>query len=492
MLPSALYRPSLALLTDLYQLTMVQGYHRSGKAMDEAVFHLFFRKPPFGGGYTIAAGLAPAIDWIRSLKFDESDLAYLGGLKAPGGGTLFGADFLKWLAAQPITLDVDAIPEGSVVFPHQPLIRVRGPLWQCQLVETALLTIVNFQTLIATKAARIVLAARGNPVVDFGLRRAQGIDGAISATRAAMIGGVVATSNVLAGKLLGIPVRGTHAHSWVMSFPTELEAFEAYADAMPENTLLLVDTYDTIEGVKNAIKVGKKLQAKGHRLIGVRLDSGDLAYLSQQARAMLDAAGLPGASIVASNDLDEHTIENLKHQHAKIDTWGVGTRLITAHEQPALGGVYKLGAIRSEGGPWRPVIKAGEQSAKSSIPGILGVKRFQSGPTFIGDMIHDELQPSTARAIVDPTDPTRRRTLQGHITELLKPVLRKGAMVGELPTIADAADRRLHELNSLHEAIKRLMNPHEYPVGLEPGLAQRRHDMILAAKPARHTEGAAS
>ncbi|MFZ4575820.1 MAG: nicotinate phosphoribosyltransferase, partial [Phycisphaerales bacterium] len=429
-MPLDLYRPSLALLTDLYQLTMVCAAWKNGRHNTPAVFHLSFRKNPFAGGYTIAAGLAPAVEWLSALRFTDDDVDYLRSLLGADRSPLFPDDFLRWLRATPITLDLDAAPEGSLVFPHEPLVRVRGPLWQCQLIETAFLNLINFQSLIATKAARICSAAAGDPVIDFGLRRAQGIDGAISATRAAWIGGIAATSNVLAGKLLGIPVRGTHAHSWVMSFDTELEAFHAYARAMPHNTLLLVDTYDTLEGVRHAITVAASLHATGHRLLGIRLDSGDLAYLSIKARELLDAAGLTDAKIVASNDLDEHTIQSLKHQGAKVDTWGVGTRLITGHDQPALGGVYKLGAMQDPGGSWRPVVKASEQLAKASIPGTLGVRRFTSNGKLVADMIYDQsLAAATSGVIIDPADPIRRRSVSGESSELLQPVMREGQPV---------------------------------------------------------------
>lgn len=483
-----LYRPSLALLTDLYQLTMVCAAWKAGRHNLGAVFHMSFRKPPFGGGYTVAAGIGPAMDWLTSLRFDKSDIDYLAGLAAAKGERLFPREFLEWLSNARLTLDVDTVAEGSVVFPHEPLVRVRGPFWQCQLVETALLNIINFQSLIATKAARICAAAGGDPVIDFGLRRAQGIDGALSATRAAWIGGIAATSNVLAGKLLGIPVRGTHAHSWVMSFGDEQDAFRAYADAMPHNTLLLVDTYDTLEGVRHAIDVGHELKRHGHRLLGIRLDSGDLAYLSIQARAMLDAAGLTDAKIVASNDLDEGTIESLKHQGAKIDTWGVGTRLVTGHDQPALGGVYKLGAMETTPGAWTSVVKASEQLAKASVPGVLGVRRFTSDGKMVADMIYDESLAGTPRdMIVDPKDPTRRRRVGGSFVELLEPAVRNGSQVAGSPTLADARARCERDLAMLDPACKRLLNPHEYPAGLEESLHEKRLQMIAAVRHAKNT-----
>ncbi len=297
-----------------------------------------------------------------------------------------------------LKIDIDAMPEGTVAFPHEPLLRVRGPIIECQILETALLNILNFQTLIATKASRVVHAAQGDQVLEFGLRRAQGIDGALAASRAAYIGGCHATSNVLAGKLFGIPVRGTHAHSWVMSFENELEAFAAYAQAMPNNCVFLVDTYDTLEGVRNAIRIGNVLRDSGHRMVGIRLDSGDLAQLSVDARKLLDEAGFTDASIVASNDLDEKLIESLKHQGAKISIWGVGTKLVTAYDQPALGGVYKLGAIQDSDGRWVPKIKLSEQLIKTSTPGILQVRRYFHQGCMAADRIWNELEEPTPEA----------------------------------------------------------------------------------------------
>ena len=305
---------SLALLTDLYELTMAYGYWRLGKSEQEATFHLFFREPPFAGGYAVSAGIGPALDYLGCFGFDTTDIDYLASLRGNDGQPLFASDFLAFLASLRLTCDVDAMPEGTVAFPQEPLLRVRGPILQCQILETALLNMINFQTLIATKAARICRATQGEPVLEFGLRRAQGIDGGLAASRAAYVGGCAATSNVLAGKLYGIPVRGTHAHSWVMSFDTEEEAFAGYAQAMPNNCVFLVDTYDTIQGVRHAVEVGKQLRSRGHEMIGIRLDSGDLAYLSIEARKMLDDAGFTDTTIVASNDLDERIIESLKTQ----------------------------------------------------------------------------------------------------------------------------------------------------------------------------------
>src|SRR5512147_560182 len=281
------YRPSLALATDLYQLTMAQAYRHSGRAEEEAVFHLFFRRNPFGGGFAVACGLARALDFLEGFHFTAEDVAYLAGLAGNDGRPLFDPGFLRELGGLRLRCDVDAVPEGTVVFPYEPLVRVSGPILHAQLVETGLLNFVNFETLIATKAARMCLAARGDEVVDFGLRRAQGPDGGLGASRAAYVGGCSATSNVLAGRLFGLPVKGTHAHSWVMAFDTEAEAFEAWAQAQPNNGVFLVDTYDTLQGVRSAVEVGKWLAERGHRLGGIRLDSGDLAYLSIEARKIL-------------------------------------------------------------------------------------------------------------------------------------------------------------------------------------------------------------
>jgi nicotinate phosphoribosyltransferase len=480
-----LYAPSLALLTDLYQLTMAQGYWKLGMADRQAVFHLYFRKAPFAGGYTIAAGLEDAVALIQQLRFDSTDAAYLATLKGNDNQPLFAARFLKYLSALELTVDLDAIPEGTVVFPGEPLIRVTGPLLQCQLLESALLNL-NFQTLIATKAARICQAARGDAVMEFGLRRAQGIDGSITASRSAYIGGCSSTSNVLAGKLFGIPVGGTHAHSWVMSFDDELESFEAYARAMPNNCAFLVDTYSTLEGVRHAATVGKRLRALGHRMIGIRLDSGDLAYLSIEARKILDDAGLTDAQILASNDLDEHLIESLKQQGATIAIWGVGTKLVTAYDQPALGGVYKLSAIRNDPTqPWQFKLKSSEQLAKASFPGVLQVRRFTMDNRFQADLIYNEpVGIGSGPVLVDPKDVTRQRSIDSATPyeDLLVPVLRAGKSVYALPTLQAIRQRVIDQVNSLHPTHRRLLNPHEYPVGLEQGLAELRTTLLNEAR----------
>ena len=478
-----LYRPSLALLTDLYQLTMAFGYFKTGAAQKEASFSLTFRQHPFGGGFTVACGLEPVLTYLEALRFELADLDFLATLTGNDGQPLFDDHFLEYLRRFTFRCDVHAVPEGTVVFPHEPLLRVTGPLLQAQLVETALLTIVNFQTLIATKAARICAAA-GEPVLEFGLRRAQGIDGGLAASRAAYVGGCAATSNVLAGRLFGIPVRGTHAHSWVMAFTDELEAFAAYAAAMPANCVFLVDTYDTLAGVRHACEVGRALAERGHRLAGVRLDSGDLAYLSVEARRILDAEGFPDAVIVASNDLDEHLIADLKRQGAAISVWGVGTKLVTGHDQAALGGVYKLNALREPGGRWEPRVKLSEQAVKTSNPGLLQVRRYSDDQGAVADAIYDELVPLGPEVtLVDPLDPLRRRRLPAGLSSgPLVPVPGGG---GGRPPLAAVRDHAQAELARFHAGIKRFSNPHRYPVGLERSLFELKSHLILSARAAR-------
>ncbi|MBI2376100.1 MAG: nicotinate phosphoribosyltransferase [Deltaproteobacteria bacterium] len=472
-------------MTDLYQLTMAYAYWRAGVHEREAVFHLYFRKNPFGGGFSVACGTERAAEYVAMLSFDGEDLEYLATVRGVDGGRLFPDAFLDYLEEASPALDVDAIKEGTPVFPQEPLVRVRGPVLWGQLVETPLLNFVNFETLIATKAARVCRAAGEAPVLEFGLRRAQGVDGGLSASRAAYIGGCAATSNVLAGRLFGVPVRGTHAHSWVMFFDGEREAFERYSTALPNNCIFLVDTYDTVEGVKNAIEVGVRLRAEGHPLIGVRIDSGDLAYLSRRARELLDSAGFTNTVVVASNDLDEYVIESLRAQNAAIGTYGVGTRLVTAYDQPSLGGVYKLSCVRGEDGEWRDRIKLSEQLVKVSTPGIQQVRRFLLGDEYVGDAIYDINDGTpTAPLVVDPMDPTRRKRMSKDAVglDLLEPVVRRGQRLKRAESLPVVRDRARTELSRFHEGIKRFMNPHSYPAGLEERLFQRRLELVEAAR----------
>jgi nicotinate phosphoribosyltransferase len=493
-----LYGTSLSLLTDLYQLTMAYAYWKSGAFTQEAAFHLHFRKPPFGSGFTIACGLSDAISYIENFGFDDSDIAYLASLKGNDGEPLFERAFLDYLRSLEFSCDVHAMPEGTPVFAYQPLVRVVGPIIQCQILETALLNIINFQTLIATKAARVCLAAQGEPVLEFGARRAQGFDGALSASRAAFIGGCSATSNVLAGKLLDIPVKGTHAHSWVMTFDDELEAFERYADAMPNNCVFLVDTYDTIQGVRHAIKVGRQLRETGHEMIGVRLDSGDLAALSIEARKLLDEAGFSDVKIFASNDLDETIIESLKTQGAQIAVWGVGTRLVTGGDQCALGGVYKLSAIReSDGEAWIPRIKVSEQSIKISNPGVQQVRRFfqeENGVrSKLADVIYDESTPVPTAGeewhAYDPLDATRRWTQAGSTPgeELLMPIFKNGVRVYQSPSIVEMQAVTRRQLEFFGRGVKRFVYPHLYRVGVEAGLHRAKLGLIERARRRENT-----
>ena len=467
---SSLYRPSLGLLTDLYQLTMAAGYHHAGVARRRATFHLTFRKPPYGAAVAVAAGLAPAVEYLQGWGFSSKDIGYLEGLKGNNGEALFSDGFLRFLEASSFECDVDAIPEGTVVPAHAPLVRVSGPLYQAQIVETALLNIINFQTLIATKAARVCHAAGPTgTVLEFGLRRAQGIDGALSAARAAYVGGVHATSNVLAGRLHGMPVKGTHAHAWVMVFEEEVEAFTRYAAAMPNNCVFLVDTYDTVEGVKRAIGVGRSLRARGHELVGIRLDSGDLAALAKAARILLDEGGFPDAAIVASNDLDEHRIAALRAEGAPISVWGVGTRLATGHPKPALGGVYKLSAIEDQSGHLGDRIKLSETPVKVSNPGVQQVRRRVDPVTgrFAGDVLYDIHLPGAATVQHHPDD-----------HDLLVPVLRKGQRVGPEPTTEEARARTAAQLARLPAGCLDLEAPAVYDLVLEEGLAARKQSLM--------------
>ncbi len=484
--PSEIYRPPLGLLTDFYELTMACAAWKEGAGRRETSFVLSFRANPYGGGFTVAAGLEHAMDLVEHWRYGEEDLAFLAEQRGADGAPLFERGFLSALRGLALDVDVDAVPEGTAVFPHEPLVRVSGPVVPCMLLESALLAVVNFQTLVATKAARVCLAAQGEPVVEFGMRRAQGIDGGLAASRAAYVGGCDGTSNTLAGRLFGIPVRGTIAHSWVMLHDSEREAFLAYARALPGNCVFLVDTYATLDGVAHAIEAGNWLRSQGKEMLGIRLDSGDLAWLSQQARRMLDEAGFPRAAILASNELDEHVIQSLKDQHAAIAVWGVGTRLVTGHGDGALGGVYKLGAVRpSPDAPWEPRVKVSEQIDKTTIPGVLQVRRFAHGGEFFSDAIWEEgLGIPSPCIMVDPADPTRRREIPAEATseDLLVPVFRRGRRVYDPPPLAKARARTKDQLARFHAGVKRFLNPHRFPVGLEKRLHELRTRLVLEAR----------
>lgn len=482
---------SSALLTDLYQLTMAYCYWKEALDKKEAVFHLFFRTRPFHGGFAIAAGLESVVNYIKNFHFTESDLTYLRSLFDAKGLRLFPEPFLDYLRELKFTGNIDAVAEGTVVFPFEPLLRIQGPIVECQLLESVLLNLINFPTLIATKAARVRLAAGTDSILEFGLRRSQGIDGALTAARSAYLGGCDATSNVLAGKIWGIPVKGTHGHSWVMVFKDEKDSFSAFAKHMPDNSILLVDTYNSLEGVKKAIEVGKALRDQGHELQGIRLDSGDLAYLSIKSRELLDLAGFTNTQIVASNELDETLISELKRQGARIDVWGVGTNLVTARDQPALDGVYKLSALRSPGEPWEYKLKLSEQMIKVSNPGILQVRRYFSKGQAIADTIYDEeIGAGDPCHLIDPFDTTRQKVLNNveNFHDLLVPIFRQGRCVYTLPELSDIRTATQQQLSLFHAGIKRFVNPHEYVVGMEKGLYDLKISLIRQIRSHNSTE----
>ncbi len=474
---------NLTLLTDFYELTMMQGYFKS-KAKEHVIFDVFYRVNPSGSSYAITAGLEQVIDYIKNLSFSYDDIDYLRSLN------MFDEDFLDYLASYHFSGDIYAIPEGSVVFPKEPLVKVIAPIMEAQLVETAILNIINHQSLIATKASRVVYAAGGDAVMEFGLRRAQGPDAGIYGARAAVIGGCVGTSNVLCGQQFDIPVLGTHAHSWIMSFETEYDAFYRYATYYPNNCILLVDTYDTLKsGVPNAIKVFKKKQEEGVKLenFGIRLDSGDLAYLSKQARQMLDEAGFPDAIITASSDLDENLIYSLKTQGATINSWGVGTNLITSADCPAFGGVYKLAGIRYEGDEeFTPKIKVSENPAKVTNPGNKTVYRIYNKNTgkikadliCLSDEVYDE---SKDLKLFDPEATWKNTTLPGGsytMKELLVPIFIKGQCVYQSPKVMDIRSYCQQELNTLWDESRRLMYPQEVYVDLSKPLFDLKHQLL--------------
>jgi nicotinate phosphoribosyltransferase len=463
---------------DLYELTMLAGYFEQGIHERRATFDLFFRELPFQSGYAILAGLDPALDYLESFRFSEGDLDYLESL------LLFKGSFLAYLSAMRFKGTVTSAPEGTVVFPHEPLLTVEGTLAEAQLVETALLNIVNFQTLVATKASRVVRAAAPAKVVEFGARRAQGPDGALSATRAAAVGGVLTTSHLEAGKTFGLPVAGTQAHSWVMSFPSEIEAFRAYAMAFPDSCVLLVDTYDTLKsGIPNAITIAKELESNGHALTGVRLDSGDLAYQSREARRMLDEAGLSAVKILVSNELDEHVIQSIRMDGGRVDLYGVGTRLVTGDgpRGGALGGVYKLVQIEEN-----PRIKVSGEPSKSTIPGRKRLWRVTgSDGNFEMDVIAlDGEEVGPGDEVFDPGHPLRHAPIPKgtKLEDLRSVVVERGIRKCPPSALPAIAKRAAKELRCLPEGSLRFMNPHRYKVALSPKLHELRLKLIEEAR----------
>lgn len=468
-------RQNLTLLTDLYELTMMQGYFKNKDRNETVIFDAFYRNNPCDGGYAIAAGLEQLVNYIKELHFEKEDIDYLAGLG------IFDKDFLDYLADFHFSGDVYAIPEGTVVFPREPLVKVIAPIMEAQLIETAILNIINHQSLIATKAARVCYAAKGDGIMEFGLRRAQGPDAGIYGARAAMIGGCIGTSNVLCGQLFDVPVKGTHAHSWIMSFPDEYTAFKTYADLYPSACILLVDTYDTLKsGVPNAIRVFEEMRAAGIPLTfyGIRLDSGDLAYLSKKARKMLDDAGFPDAVISASNDLDEYLIETLKQQGAAITSWGVGTNLITAKDNPAFGGVYKLAAIMDKDGTFIPKIKLSENSEKITNPGNKKIYRVYEKETgkIKADLIcleEETFSEEESLLLFDPLEPWKKTKLAAGtftLRELLVQVFDKGRCCYESPKVMDIRSYCEKEKETLWEETKRFVNPHKVYVDLSQKL----------------------
>lgn len=464
-----------SLLTDFYELTMAQGYWASDLAERPATFHLYVREAPQDHTRFIAAGLASALDWLEGLAFTEEVVAFLAATRNPAGTPIFQPDFLTWLSGQRLSLDIDAVREGELVTPPTPLLRVSGPLWQAQFVESALLNIINFQSLIATRAAAVCAAAAGGEVLEFGMRRAQGPDGALSASRAAYIGGCAGTSNVLAAKRFGIPLKGTHAHSWVMAFEDEEEAFRRYAMALPDPCVLLVDTYDTERGVERAIRIGKELAQQGRTLAGIRLDSGDLAELARLSRQKLDEAGLHETRIVASNDLDEARIRELVEAGAPIDIWGVGTRMVTSRGASALGGVYKLSSLQDEDGRWRPRIKASETREKASFPGRLQAYRVEQEGSchacVLADVDEEGVGSHSAISLSGDRIPL---PAEAQWVALLQPVMRHGQRVGAPEALSVIRERAA-------AAWGRYEAGEEPRFGLTPALFRTRETMLDGA-----------
>ena len=473
---------NLTLLTDLYELTMMQGYYEKGQN-ENVIFDVFFRQNPCNNGYSVCAGLDQVIDYIKNLHFTYDDVDYLRGLG------IFKEDFLHYLSGFHFSGDIYAIPEGTVVFPKEPLLKVVAPIMEAQLVETAILNIINHQSLIATKTSRIVFAANGDGIMEFGLRRAQGPDAGLYGARAAMIGGCVGTSNVLAGQMFDVPVMGTHAHSWIMSFPDEYTAFKTYAEMYPDNCTLLVDTYDTLKsGVPNAIRVFQEFKDAGKPLIkyGIRLDSGDLAYLSKEARKMLDEAGFPEATICASNDLDEFLLHDLKMQGAAIDSWGVGTNLMTSKDCPSFGGVYKLAAIQNEEGEFVPKIKISENTEKITNPGNKTIYRIyeKASGKIKADLIcfaDEVIDPKQDLLLFDPMDTWKKTKLAGGtytVREILLPIFKNGECLYKSPTLKEIAAYCREEKDTLWDETKRLFYPHRVYVDLSQKLYAVKQSLL--------------
>lgn len=468
---------NLTLLTDLYQLTMLNGYAKNGQKDKIAVFDVFYRG--VNNNYAIACGLDQVIEYINNLHFDDDDIAYLRSLN------IFDESFLKELAGFRFTGDIYAVKEGEVIFPQEPILTVKARLFEAQLIETAILCILNHQTLIATKASKIVHETKSGTVAEFGLRRAQGPDAAIYGARAAIIAGCASTSNVLAGKMFDVPVSGTHSHSWVMSFTSEYDAFKAYAQIYPDKCMLLVDTYDTLEsGVPNAIRVFNELKAQGHKPVGIRLDSGDLAYLSREARKMLDAAGMQDVKICASGDIDEKVLQSLAAQGACIDTWGIGTKLITSEDCPSLGGVYKLAAIEDGNGNMVPKLKKSDTPAKITNPGEKKIIRFydKTSREPIADLIalrEENYSGAESVEIFHPVYTWKKKVLTDFVMEeLMVQVFKDGKQVYNSPCVKDIAKYHRERMDAFNDSYKRILNPHIYKVDLSHKLYDLKQHLI--------------
>jgi nicotinate phosphoribosyltransferase len=471
--------PVSSLHTDKYQINMMYAHWKNGTHRRRRAFDLYFRQLPFGNGYAVFAGLERVIQYLENLRFTEEDIEYLA--RQPEN---YAPEFLKMLRSFRFTGDVHAVPEGTLVFPNQPLLRLEGSIMELQLVETALLNFVGYQTLVATKAARIRHVVPEDVLMEFGSRRAQEMDAAVWGARAAYIAGFDATSNVRAGQLFGIPTQGTHSHSWVQDFDSELEAFRAFVRSFPNQGILLVDTYDTLRsGLPHAIQVGLELKREGKRLVGIRLDSGDLAYLSKRARQMLDEAGLTDTLIVASSDLDETTILNLKAQGAKIDSWGIGTKLITAYDQPALGAVYKMVA-RYERGRWLPTLKISSNPEKVTTPGRKTVYRIVDRKTgkARGDLItrvDTVIDESRPLVLFHPVHTFRKKKVKNfRAINLLLPIFQDGKRVYDPPSLEEIRKYHREQLSLFWEEYLRILNPEEYPVDLSRDLWEEKQNLL--------------
>ncbi len=473
------------LVYDLYQLTMAQAYFTTGRHDIEAVFSLTIRDNPFNSGFTVFSGLEPLIEKLVEAKFGKEELDYLSSILSPAGNRVFSAEFLTFLSKFELALDLWSVAEGEVVHPNTPLLKVIGPIWQCQLFESLIINSINYSSAVSTRACRMVMAAKGEECLEFGLRRAPGVEASITASRAAYIGGCSATSNVNAGMNYGIPLKGTVGHSWIISYDTEVEAFEDYMKIYPDNLIFLVDSYDTLNGIKTAIEVASKLPNPNKQLLGIRLDSGDLAYLSIKARQMLDAAGLTNVKIIASNNLDEYIVDSLHTQDAKITVWSFGTKLVANSGTEEMSCVYKLTAMKKAGKQWRDIIKISNDISKVSTPGNLQTKRFFNRlGVMIADVVYSVDDKVTEWEFCPSSDQFREIKIPGELNskDLMQLYIKEGKVVADLPSLDSIKLHLKSSLKTLDRSIKRLINPHYYPVGLEKTLNKRKVDLVRSKK----------